>query len=173
MHFISYKLIVFFFATFNVVMTDVFHGISQWITYDDTFGPIYHIFCGLSFPCTVCTYWWTFSGKTIAGNGSLIEAEASRFSIQQKTNISINNKYFYGDSLLIRNALKTDLGVYECINIKGYRKYRVRIDVAESYYFPSHTYPVCHVSPSTTLLEQSNITFMCTPGESNPPVNLT
>ena len=114
MYSISLKSVVFSLATYNFVVTGVEIVLAHRITFDDMLGPISEIFCGLSFPCTTCIYWWTVSNKTVAGNGALIEAEASRFNILVEIIARIGSKNFYGDSLQIRNALKTDIGVYEC-----------------------------------------------------------
>ena len=162
---ISCKSIILFLATYNFVVTGVRIGTSQWITFDKTLGPVYNIFCGLSSPYTTCTYWWIISNKTVAGNGSLIEADSSRFSIEQEANTSINDAYFYGDSLQIRNALKIDLGQYACqVDKNDLRLGSRRTNVTASFYLPPRMYPKCHVTTSTTLLEDSNITFTCIPG---------
>ena len=107
MYFISFSLFILFLATNNFVVTGLSTGILHWITFHDTLGPIHNIFCGLSATCTTCSYWWTFSGKTIAGNGALIEA--SSFSLQRNV---VTPNHLYGVFLQIRNALKTDIGEY-------------------------------------------------------------
>ena len=163
-------------ATYNFVVTGELVEIAQWNAIDDMLGPTYNVFCGLSSQCLACSYWWTVSNKIVAGNGALIEAEASRFSLQQGTNFYIFPVSFYGDSLQIRNALKTDAIMYEChVTLNGQTVGSATLNkpVPASFYLPSSMYPKCHVSPSMTLLERSNITFRCTPGESQPPVNLT
>ncbi|XP_072021091.1 uncharacterized protein [Amphiura filiformis] len=144
--------------------------LSQWVTNNRrSNGPVVKVSCKSDNPVS---FTWEFSDKTLAIDGRLTDADPSRYSVRVRSVSGPNRGY--GSLLEIRNALKQDAGLYTCT--AGYdtsHQTSSNITVIIDQYLPPPGYPVCTIDPSTTLIDNTDATFMCIAGESSPPVNLT
>ncbi|XP_072021090.1 uncharacterized protein [Amphiura filiformis] len=136
---------------------------SHWITNDTNFGPVINLFC-------------TVTDTTYLGSDNHLSA-AARSADPTRYSISVGDvpNKGYGSLLQIRNALKQHAGFYTCrVLVEGNPLYSTdRVEVIINQYLPPPGYPECSIGPSPTLLEHTDATFSCIPGEASPPMDLT
>ena len=56
-----------------------------------------------------------FANKTLAQDKKIIDADPTRYNVSLGYTYYKDGKYGYGSLLVIKNALKEDAGIYECL----------------------------------------------------------
>ena len=122
---------------------------------------------------------WIFGSKILSNKrpgemSRLIEADPTRFSAQSS---SINDTDLM---MTITNAIKADEGIYTVrlsYNSSDGEMKQINdsVNVKLDSYLPNLDFPRCSIEPDnvTTIHSGVNVTFICIPGDSYPPVNLT
>ncbi len=147
------------------------HGQTLSVTHayrnDDIYGPVIDITCDTSAIRHQYMYdgYWTFNGKLLLNQWTC--SSSSRYIVESE----------YVNRITITNAFKQDEGyyTYNCeyyidgtSNI-GRIQNTTYVEIHE--YLPPLNYPKCSIEPGLEVTIGTVVTFLCDPGDSNPPVD--
>ena len=108
-----------------------------------------------------------FKDEILSENGQLIDADPFKYNAGNRSNTQDGVTYVTS-YVSIFNALKADVGNYTCH--RSSQKSSIFVQVDE--YLPPLDFPKCNIEPELTVVNGTDVTFTCEPGDSNPPVKL-